>query len=382
MKALICELCGGNNIIKDDGYFVCQNCGTKYTLEEARKMMIEGTVNVQGTVTIDHSSDADNILKNADTTFATKNYKAAFELYSQALNIDPDNTHAILFRALCSGWQSSVKDCRIVEVDRASKFAIELQHKKYSDQKPYFDFCNDLAYNVSLLLNAISKMYLKYYDNAVSLNNGVAPRALELLHNGTNQCCKVSANVILNIISDVTDYSYSNDGLWNILRDMANNCLVYKCNAKMPKDPNDQKLVEKTNSIRAKAKYDISEKKAQTINDYWEKHSSEKDALESERTRLVSSISALENKRNNLPLCSTKIFIEQKINNLIKERNSLSFFKNKEKKEIQAQIDDEQAKLNEIIIKLEAPLLEIDSQIDSANNRIAEIDLELTKDRR
>ena len=100
----------------------------------------------------------------------------------------------------------------------------------------------------------------------------------------------------------------------------------------MPKDPNDQKLVEKTNSIRAKAKYDISEKKAQTINDYWEKHSSEKDALESERTRLVSSISALENKRNNLPLCSTKIFIEQKINNLIKERNSLSFFKNKEKK--------------------------------------------------
>lgn len=48
MQAIVCELCGSNDLLKQDGVFVCQHCGTKYTLEEARKLM--GTVSIQGTV--------------------------------------------------------------------------------------------------------------------------------------------------------------------------------------------------------------------------------------------------------------------------------------------------------------------------------------------
>ena len=39
MKAIKCEMCGSNDIIKKDGYYVCENCGTKYTPDEARKML-------------------------------------------------------------------------------------------------------------------------------------------------------------------------------------------------------------------------------------------------------------------------------------------------------------------------------------------------------
>ena len=38
MKALTCEMCGSTDLIKDGGVFVCQSCGTKYTVEEAKKM--------------------------------------------------------------------------------------------------------------------------------------------------------------------------------------------------------------------------------------------------------------------------------------------------------------------------------------------------------
>lgn len=48
MKQIVCEMCGNNDLIKQDGVYVCQYCGTKYTVEEARKMMVEGTVDVQG----------------------------------------------------------------------------------------------------------------------------------------------------------------------------------------------------------------------------------------------------------------------------------------------------------------------------------------------
>ena len=44
MKALQCELCGSTEIIKDGDFFVCQSCGMKYTLETAKKMMVEGVV--------------------------------------------------------------------------------------------------------------------------------------------------------------------------------------------------------------------------------------------------------------------------------------------------------------------------------------------------
>ena len=37
MKKITCEMCGGTDLIKQDGVFVCQNCGMKYSLEDAKK---------------------------------------------------------------------------------------------------------------------------------------------------------------------------------------------------------------------------------------------------------------------------------------------------------------------------------------------------------
>lgn len=41
---IVCEMCGNSDFIKDRGVFVCQDCGCKYTLEEARKLMVDGAV--------------------------------------------------------------------------------------------------------------------------------------------------------------------------------------------------------------------------------------------------------------------------------------------------------------------------------------------------
>ena len=65
MKALVCEMCSSPNLIKKDGMYVCENCGTRYTVEEARKMMIDGTVDVQGTVKVDNSAFVQKYLANA-----------------------------------------------------------------------------------------------------------------------------------------------------------------------------------------------------------------------------------------------------------------------------------------------------------------------------
>ena len=41
MKQLTCEMCGGTDLLKQDGVFVCQSCGTKYSVEEAKKLMVD-----------------------------------------------------------------------------------------------------------------------------------------------------------------------------------------------------------------------------------------------------------------------------------------------------------------------------------------------------
>ncbi len=38
---LKCELCGGSNLVKTDGLFVCQQCGASYTSDEAKKLIDE-----------------------------------------------------------------------------------------------------------------------------------------------------------------------------------------------------------------------------------------------------------------------------------------------------------------------------------------------------
>lgn len=48
MKQLTCEMCGSTNLLKQDGVFVCQSCGTKYSVEEAKKMIAEESEDVFG----------------------------------------------------------------------------------------------------------------------------------------------------------------------------------------------------------------------------------------------------------------------------------------------------------------------------------------------
>lgn len=88
MKSVTCELCGGNELIKDDGLFVCQHCGTKYTAEEARKLIIDGPVTVEGI------AGADNLLKRAKEFERQRDIDRAEEYFNRVLDLDPDNSEA------------------------------------------------------------------------------------------------------------------------------------------------------------------------------------------------------------------------------------------------------------------------------------------------
>ena len=98
MKRLICEMCGSSDLIKENGVFVCQNCGTKYSVEEAKKMMIEGSVKVSGTVKVDNS---ESLLKRADLFLSDRKWDKAQTYYEKALDANPENSNAYFGLVLC-----------------------------------------------------------------------------------------------------------------------------------------------------------------------------------------------------------------------------------------------------------------------------------------
>ncbi len=97
MKALVCEMCGSKDIVKQDGYFVCQFCSVKYSPKEAKKMMIEGAVEVQGTVQVDNSPYVKKYLQNAQRALAKEDWEEVEKYYNMVEQNAPDNIEAVFF---------------------------------------------------------------------------------------------------------------------------------------------------------------------------------------------------------------------------------------------------------------------------------------------
>lgn len=112
MKQLVCEICGSTDLMKQDGLFVCQACGCKYSLEEIKKMLSESN----GAVETKNSAQLENLLNLAKSSFESKNYAQAEEFCNQVIAIDGKNHEAWKLKGEAINYQINAKNQRILEV--------------------------------------------------------------------------------------------------------------------------------------------------------------------------------------------------------------------------------------------------------------------------
>lgn len=120
MKKLICELCGGNQFIKSEGVWVCEHCQTKYTLEEAKKIMVEGSVDV----TLNKSNELSNYQKLAYQNFDNGNFEQASKYFDKILEINPEDWKSTFLRGICESKMSNLATFRIRDSALAAKDAV------------------------------------------------------------------------------------------------------------------------------------------------------------------------------------------------------------------------------------------------------------------
>ncbi|MGM9795661.1 MAG: TFIIB-type zinc finger domain-containing protein [Candidatus Aphodosoma sp.] len=97
MKPLKCEMCGSTDVIKQDGLFICQYCGTKYSVEEAKKMMPDTPVTIQGSVQIDNTNTLQNLYATARKAKEMNNINLAIKSYEQILTLDSQNWEPVFY---------------------------------------------------------------------------------------------------------------------------------------------------------------------------------------------------------------------------------------------------------------------------------------------
>lgn len=111
MKQLICEMCGSADLLKQDGVFVCQSCGCKYSVEDAKKMMVEGTVEVTGTVKVDNRTHLENLYQIARRARDNEDDENAAKYYEMILVEEPDSWEATFYSVY-----HRAKACKIAHI--------------------------------------------------------------------------------------------------------------------------------------------------------------------------------------------------------------------------------------------------------------------------
>lgn len=179
MKQLICEMCGSNDLIKQEGVFVCQTCGCKYSLEEAKKMMIEGNVDVSGsTVKVDNTAFIENYYKMAESAFESSNLNEAETYCNKIMEIDSDNYKAWLLKGRAAGWQSSLGNLRLEEAVNCFSKAVDNAPEEEKDtvKKEVAKGLNGLS------LALVSLACNNYANNATEENANEIKAAVKLVN--------------------------------------------------------------------------------------------------------------------------------------------------------------------------------------------------------
>jgi hypothetical protein len=360
-------MCASEDFVKQEGVFVCQSCGTKYSVEEAKKMMSGGAVEVTGKVTADNSK-LGNLYKVARRAREDADTERAFKSYEQILLEDPDNWEPIFFSAYYSAINILKNDKKgdsvkvvggsvslggnyrsgiIPAINAIGKcldrtFSIIEKTQEYDEQKAQIDTVSSYVESFSTNMKEIIENEADRMSNEIQKwGDNVEGGFLKSLSMGTKNRNKEGQ--MRRMVSDLFD------------------------------------LVQK----RKKEIYDIIQKRR--FDEFWATNQPLKAELESEKTSSAEQIANLNKEIPSIPAkiegYAEMVELQKKVESLNSEKKALGLFKFKEKKAVQVQIDSTNNEIAPIKARIDSAIEEVKKRISTIESRIQAIDTELTKPR-
>lgn len=391
MKRLTCEMCGSTDLIKQDGVFVCQTCGCKYSIEEAKKMMVEGTVDVSGsTVKVDNERKIENLRTLADRAKAEGDTETAAKYFEELLKEDPNNWEANFYTIYYAAH-----NIKIAQIGSAANRVSNIIDTVYGLIKENLHTPDEqkaagreVAYAVAnfssyLIPNATNNLGTTTESIDKAVDEWLVPICLMNIHVGDSLVKYFGdyeiAEKAYAVVANFTGMEITETG--RQVMDLAKNRL-----APIREEKAKRELAEKE-AIAAAAKKRTEE--------YWTCHTEERQQLETEKRALLekrkylnSQIEELRKKLDVIPSISIRDEKQKMMNELKEQLKSLGFFKGKEKKSLHTRIDELGHEMEQLTISIENEkssiqhkINEITDEIKKVDKHVGEITIELTKER-
>lgn len=209
MGAIKCEICGSSDLLKEGGVFVCQYCGTKYSLEEARKLL--------GTVKIDKSDEIENLKTLALRCLKNEDYKQASKYYEQVLRELPNDPEIVFYSAYTAAKASTDTETACTNMVAAFKTTVELYSEegvRNLDEKvsPLIDlvisYCDDESLRITSSPNFNKYAAEKRFEAIGNVGFDIEKVLLEYLPE--NALCVIEIrNSIVAYLDTLGGYCYS-----------------------------------------------------------------------------------------------------------------------------------------------------------------------------
>lgn len=410
MKQLVCEMCGSTELMKQDGVFVCQTCGCKYSVEEAKKMMVEGTVEVAGTVKIDRSDNYNNLVQQARDALTDGRFDGAYHHCSEALLIVPNDPEMIAMQGLAVLGKEEI----VTDVPTSCVNAMNRMKSVMPDYKAPFDKKREMLYSLKKAVDGVIKHKKVLYDEQISNldSQKVAYKSSEETGAAANLALQALGGNIFTQQKAEADLEKAkakrlhNEGL---------DAQILKIRDKIRKmESFADKFKREVDACLQIVSKEETEYKEGRKAAYWEAHKEEKEQLDSRLAALKEQLKpiseAVTQKRNEIneierelraadvPSYKKREQMRDEVRDLERRRANLGLFKGKEKKQIteeiariQAQMpsdDDIQREKDELrrtkqpqLDALRAELSGWEKQAADLNAQISEVNAELTKER-
>lgn len=173
MKQIVCEVCGSNDLVKEDGCFICQYCGAKYSPEEAKRLIVEvnGKVDVsESKVTVDNTSFVERSLENARRAKAKEDWEECEKYYNMVEQYEPTNIEAIFYSSYGKARMALVDSDRFKREQKIKvlKNSISVIDDNYDNSPDKYEENKVLIQNINADL--LSMMNSSFVMNTV--NNG------------------------------------------------------------------------------------------------------------------------------------------------------------------------------------------------------------------
>lgn len=437
MAALVCDICGGKLIMGAGGKAICDSCGMEYSTDRIKEKVLE----IKGTVRVDNSHMIENYLQMAQSEKEFGKNAEAESYCNKIIEIEPTNYKALMLKGKAVVWQSSLEKPRVDEGLAAFVKAINnapdevkddlVEEVKEEIKKVYValistradifarlptdkeaqEFLDDTKlilgtmdafiaqtgksfpiYEMQPIASLIDKSVIEAWHNVIW------PEFNRNSQNSDDITIKLEYLKFMKILAFCgilvhTAIGFSKDDEENILRYknlIRFNTVIIKSyyggDAFIEEYVNDRRIEIREYEAKIKEIEETKEKKEKEeakkrFEDYWSEHANEKTALETEKAALQEKIASLRNEIHAIPGSDEKKTIQDHIDTLNAEKDSLGLFKWKEKKAVQEKIDAANLELKKVVDRMDAEKKEIENKIHPLQQRIDEIDIELTKER-